>query len=146
MVGSGFSQHAVPSPLTKSKLPTWDEVIHHFHTELYPQHYGPGSKSEPETNQTKMRIAQEYATAYGRSSLNETMGRLISNDEFNPSLTHQRLLSLPWRDIYTTNWDTLLEKSQCPSATSTLQYCGKQRTNSDRKTTPHCKITRFTSR
>ena len=40
-----------------------------------------------------------------------TLRRLVQDDEYNPGTIHRRLLRLPWRDIYTTNWDTLLEKT-----------------------------------
>ena len=30
---------------------------------------------------------------------------------FSPGEAHLRLLSLPWRDVFTTNWDTLLERA-----------------------------------
>lgn len=29
----------------------------------------------------------------------------------NPGNMHRRLLQLPWRDVFTTNWDTLLERA-----------------------------------
>ena len=30
----------------------------------------------------------------------------------SPADTHIRLLKMPWRDVFTTNWDTLLEKAR----------------------------------
>ena len=35
----------------------------------------------------------------------------IRDDDFIPGEVHSRLLTLPWHDIFTTNWDTLLERS-----------------------------------
>ena len=38
--------------------------------------------------------------------------KLIRDDEFKPGEAHSRLLRLPWRDVFTTNWDTLLERTR----------------------------------
>ena len=35
----------------------------------------------------------------------------MRDDDFKPEDVHIRLLCLPWRDVFTTNWDTLLERS-----------------------------------
>ena len=37
---------------------------------------------------------------------------LVRDDYFNPGEHHTRLLRLPWRDVFTTNWDTLLERTR----------------------------------
>ena len=58
-----------------------------------------------------LRLAQTFVSNLGRTSLNEFLSRQIRDDDFNPGEAHSRLLSLRWRDIFTTNWDTLLERS-----------------------------------
>ena len=35
----------------------------------------------------------------------------IPDKEYQPSLLHERLLQLPWTDVFTTNYDTLLERT-----------------------------------
>ena len=59
-----------------------------------------------------LRLAQEYEAAFGRSDLHRFLRELIRDDDFLPGDIHIRLLSLPWRDVFTTNWDTLLERTR----------------------------------
>ena len=93
-------------------MPMWQDLVNHFYDTLYPQ----GSTSQSGANDRpatdNVRIAQEYEAAFGRSALHDALRRLVPDTEYTPSLEHQRLLKLPWRDIYTTNWDTLLERAQ----------------------------------
>ncbi len=59
-----------------------------------------------------LSIAQEYESAFGRSDLHDFLRRLIRDDDHEPDAMHRRLLRLPWRDVFTTNWDTLLERTR----------------------------------
>ena len=105
MVGSGFSRNSVPSVPQAITLPTWEEVTSRLHSELYPQ--------ESDTSYfNQLRTAQEYEAAFGRGALHDALRRLVRHEEHHPGSTHQRLLQLPWQDIYTTNWDTLLERTR----------------------------------
>ena len=61
-----------------------------------------------------LKLAQEYEAAFGRSELHDFLRRLIRDDDHEPDEMHRRVLRLPWRDVFTTNWDTLLERT-CPS-------------------------------
>ena len=58
-----------------------------------------------------LRLAQEYESAFGRSDLHDFLRRLIRDDDHEPDEMHRRVLRLPWRDVFTTNWDTLLERT-----------------------------------
>ena len=105
MVGSGFSQNAVPLHPSAGSLPTWDQVTSRLHKELYP-HKKSGDYHDP------MRTAQEYEAAFGRTGLHNALRNLVPDHGYNPGPAHERLLKLPWADIYTTNWDTLLERTR----------------------------------
>ena len=59
-----------------------------------------------------LRIAQEYETAFGRIDLHRFLQEQTRDDDFTPGDFHERLLRLPWRDVFTTNWDTLLERAR----------------------------------
>ena len=59
-----------------------------------------------------LRLAQEYKAAFGRAKLYSLIRNLVRDDHFNPGEHHVRLLRLPWRDVFTTNWDTLLERTR----------------------------------
>ena len=37
---------------------------------------------------------------------------MVADDDFMPGGVHERLLGLPWADVFTTNWDRLLERSK----------------------------------
>ena len=104
MVGSGFSRNSVPTGPQVAVLPTWDEVTNQLQHELYPQETHAGRPNQ-------LRTAQEYEAAFGRGALHEALRRLVRHEEHRPGATHQRLLQLPWQDIFTTNWDTLLERT-----------------------------------
>ena len=52
--------------------------------------------------------------AFGRTDLHGFLRSLIRDEAFRPGRFHERLLRLRWRDVFTTNWDTLLERT-CPA-------------------------------
>ena len=56
-------------------------------------------------------IAQEYKAALGPKALENLIRNRVRDNEWRSSDIHYRLLRLPWKDVLTTNWDTLLEKS-----------------------------------
>ena len=108
MIGSGFSKNAVAIRPNAGQMPTWGNVTDHLHRELYPN-------GDDGYRGGELRIAQEYRAAFGRTALHDTLQRLIRDVEFRPSPLHRRMLQLPWQDIYTTNWDTLLERTRSPA-------------------------------
>ncbi len=60
---------------------------------------------------TYLRVAQEYEVEFGRESLDGLIRSNVPDLEFEPGEAHRLLLSLPWADVLTTNWDTLLERA-----------------------------------
>ncbi|MBD0222640.1 SIR2 family protein, partial [Acinetobacter baumannii] len=50
--------------------------------------------------------------AFGRGSLHNFIQESVPDLEHQPSELHYQLLELPWREVLTTNWDTLLERTQ----------------------------------
>ena len=105
MVGSGFSRNAVTMRPGSSLLPTWLGIATALHQELYPD------DEKPRTPESAPRIAQEYEAAFGRLALHDTLQKLVRDNDYSPGPGHTRLLKLPWHGIYTTNWDTLLERT-----------------------------------
>ena len=105
MVGSGFSRNARPTRSDVGELPLWRDITRAIADVLFP-----GRSKSPSPDQA-LRLAQEYKTAFGRSDLHRLLGQLIQDDSFTPGDMHSRLLRLPWRDVFTTNWDTLLERA-----------------------------------
>ncbi len=115
MVGSGFSRNALGVRPDAGKPLTWRALAREMFNKLYPQS-GDRSRSEASTEMSAtdglLRLAQEYEIAFGKSDLHRFLGKLIRNDDFKPGEWHKRLMQLPWRDVFTTNWDTLLERTQ----------------------------------
>ena len=114
MVGSGFSRGALKTRPDAGDIPMWPELAKAVSNKLYPpdcegDRYG--EILETSTTDGLLKIAQEYEVAFGRSDLHQLLQQLVRDDDFNPGKVHERLLCLPWRDIFTTNWDTLLERA-----------------------------------
>ena len=109
MIGSGFSRNALKARPDANDPPTWRDVAKAVYDKLYPQ----GGDGDPGTATSDfLRLAQEYEAAFGRGDLHRFLGELIRDDDFLPGDLHIRLLSLPWRDVFTTDWDTLLERAR----------------------------------
>ena len=117
MVGAGFSRNAEKSRPDAHDSPTWRDLVGAMYDALYPQSDGGWRQSAivatPEPS-SFMRLAQEYETAFGRDTLHKFIRQRVRDNDFHPGDMHSRLLQLPWRDVFTTNWDTLLERT-CPS-------------------------------
>ena len=114
MVGAGFSRNATSIESDMVGIPLWRDIAREMFNRLYPQY----TEDDPQiagkdalAAYDALRLAQEYETGFGRSDLHKLLQALIRDDQFNPGDTHQRLLRLPWRDVFTTNWDTLLERT-----------------------------------
>ncbi|MFV8557891.1 SIR2 family NAD-dependent protein deacylase [Sulfitobacter sp. SBS6] len=58
-----------------------------------------------------LRLAQEYRTLHGEDGLDRLIRELVPDGRWSPGPLHKQLLELPWRDVLTTNWDTLLERT-----------------------------------
>lgn len=112
MVGSGFSRNADRIIRGDREMPMWQDLGNHFYDALYPPATGSVGGTDRGPAHNNVRIAQEYEAAFGRSALHDALRRLVPDTEHAPGRQHLRLLRLPWRDIYTTNWDTLLERAK----------------------------------
>ena len=114
MVGSGFSRNAEGMHPAMPGMPTWDGIAKEIYRRLYPDDddlYGTSFVAGFETSVVP-RLAQEYKVAFGSADLHTLLLDLIHNDAFQPGQMHKRLLRLRWRDVFTTNWDTLLERTR----------------------------------
>jgi hypothetical protein len=61
-----------------------------------------------------LRIASEYEAAFGRRKLNLLIQSQNPDADHQPSNLHRMLMELPWADVFTTNYDTLLERTEVP--------------------------------
>lgn len=107
MVGSGFSLNAeLPSPASKAP-PLWWQMAQEMERQI-------GSGSSGGSN--PLRLAEEYRALLGQAALDGLVRDLVRDAEWLPGSAHRRLLELPWSDVLTTNWDTLLERAKADLA------------------------------
>jgi len=115
MVGSGFSRNARKSMPDTLGFPLWHDLVTSLCHRLYPSSDGERrnrAASEASGTSGFLRLCQEYEAAFGRGALNKLIQELVPDEDYAPDDIHTRLLRLPWRDVFTTNWDTLLERTR----------------------------------
>ncbi len=106
MVGSGLSRCALKAWPDAGEAAMLSDLAFKLHQKLYPH------SSEMGAADRVLSLAQEYEAAFGRTNLHQLLQQLVRDDDLKPWKTHSRLLQLPWRDVFTTNWDTLLERAR----------------------------------
>ena len=84
--------------------------------ELYPEQSTKRSTRENALAQVRstsgaLRLAEEYQAALGRDALDRLIIAAVPDTAYEPSPLHSLLLRLPWSDVFTTNYDTLLERA-----------------------------------
>ena len=107
MVGSGFSRNARNVQPSGRPIPLLKDIGNELFRSLHP---GAPAEREPPPERV-LRLAQEYEVAFGATALHDKLRRMISDRNYVPQEAHKRLLRLPWADVITTNWDTLLERA-----------------------------------
>lgn len=117
MIGTGFSRNADPISSNTPEIPLWIDLGKKLFRELYPpENYSQGYYEDLETQALKnkglLKIASDYCSIFGRGSLDELLIEFIPDEKYNPGYLHELLLSLPWSDVFTTNYDTLLERTR----------------------------------
>jgi SIR2-like domain len=117
MVGAGFSRNANRVSPSVPLFPLWNDVAGQFFDALYP----PGRLNDADRQAARLRmtsgngplkLALEYEEEFGRPNLDALLLQAIPDDRYVPGQLHEILLSLPWSDIFTTNYDTLLERAR----------------------------------
>ena len=117
MVGAGMSLNARPRGAASGRFPSWSELTRTVVDHLYPSHGGTDSEhrnqalKQVHATSGFLRLTQEYETAFGREALERLIANAVPDLRFEPGDLHKRLLTLPWSDVFTTNWDTLLERA-----------------------------------
>jgi SIR2-like domain len=104
LVGAGLSKSARRPAGDSPEPPLWWELLEKMIERLYP-HDPKAAPSNP------LRIAEEYRTYFGQAGLDDFIRTSFPDKSWTPGPLHTDLLDLPWTDVLTTNWDTLLERA-----------------------------------
>lgn len=107
MVGAGFSKNA------GNGFPDWPELGDLF----YQKTHGVKPDSAKQKYLNVLRLAEEVQAAIGRPALENLLRCNIPDLTIEPSGLHVELLELPWIDVFTTNYDTLLERASAKVVT-----------------------------
>ncbi len=107
MVGAGFSKNAIPNGASCKKMSDWNDLGKVFYEKLY----GKDAEFPKKEFLNVLKLAEEVEAAFGRPVLDNILRKCIPDMEYEPSNLHKKLLDLPWIDIFTTNYDTLLERA-----------------------------------
>lgn len=112
MVGSGFSKNATTSSPSAVEFLDWSQLGDIFYETL--------NTKPPDRSIQYLSVptlAHEVEAAIGRPALEQLLRDAIPDRNCEPSTLHVNLLKLPWTDVFTTNYDTLLERA-CQSITT----------------------------
>lgn len=105
MVGAGFSKNAIMDEQTCMK--DWNALGEVFYKKIHGE----------EANMDKMRflsilrLAQQVEAVFHRNELEACIKQALPDELIAPSELHKKLMRLNWRDVFTTNYDTLLERA-----------------------------------
>ena len=107
MVGAGFSMNARPIGNNKKPFPSWQDLGNKFYQKVR------GEKIEEAKYNffDPLKLAYEVEANFGRPALNYLLKDSIPDLEYLPSDLHNTLLNFPWSDVFTTNYDTLLDRA-----------------------------------
>lgn len=105
MVGAGFSRNAEKEAHVVVK--DWNSLAE----DIYEQLYAKRPTAKDLAFKTPMRLASLLASNVGRNGLDQVIKDSLPDDLIEPGKLHYQLMELNWRDVFTTNYDTLLERA-----------------------------------
>lgn len=116
IVGCGFSRNADKISDGVPPFPLWTDLWEIFFQSLYPKSTLSDDDYEKLREKIKREkkieeLAHDYEKEFHRMALDDFLLQAIPDNKYNPGYLHTILLSLPWSDVFTTNYDTLLERT-----------------------------------
>ena len=105
MVGAGFSRNADMDETVSMK--DWNSLAKIFFQKLYSR----TPTGEDLAFKTPMRLASLVETSFGRTELDKMIYESLPDERISPGEIHKAFLNLNWKDVFTTNYDRLLEKT-----------------------------------
>ncbi len=115
MIGAGFSRNAISANPRTESFPSWKGLGDKFYEKLH----GKSPSGDDAKYLSLLKLAEQVESVFGRPALNDLLRSTIPDLSYEPSPLHSQLLSLPWKDVFTTNYDTLLERAR---ASVTLKH------------------------
>ena len=103
-IGTGFSLNGRKITEDVPFIPTWNDLGEIFMKRLQ-------MDEDDKKFQDPIRLSGEVSALYGESKLEEIIKESIPDNQYLPSDVHNVFLSLNWSDVFTTNYDTLLERA-----------------------------------
>lgn len=102
LVGAGFTKNAERVHSNTPEPPLWTDIARVMQERIYP---GVVGQKDP------LRLAEEFKVLLGEPALEGLIRDMVRDEEWLPGDLHKKLVKLPWTDILTTNWDTLIERA-----------------------------------
>lgn len=103
MIGAGFSRNAVKLDISLKSMSLWEDLKKRLVKEL-------GDTSEY-AELDVLTLGDIYEEQFGIINLENLLKKEIPDENYEPSSIYSKLLQLPFSDVYTTNYDTLLERA-----------------------------------
>lgn len=104
MVGAGFSLNAKKMN-PHAQMKNWNTLVSTFWELIY------ADEEKKFDFTTPMHLASLLEARHGRSELDHQIASSLPDDELMPGELHLAMMRLPWKDVFTTNYDRLLEKA-----------------------------------
>lgn len=111
-IGSGFSRNAELIHERSLLPPVWSDLIAAMESRI---------ETRGDRYRDPLRTAEEFVAVLGRPALDGLIRELVADEQWLPGALHQELVQLPWADIITTNWDTLLERAAATTLGQTYE-------------------------
>jgi hypothetical protein len=132
-IGAGFSRNALKLTDAAREFPLWRDIVRPLIGELVPPcpncpvvhgcldwNEGLGAETclrraalhtDAAGASGMMALGDKFEAKMGSARLRAALESAIPDRDYAPGPAHQLLVRLPWADILTTNWDSLLERA-----------------------------------
>ncbi|MGQ0599023.1 SIR2 family NAD-dependent protein deacylase [Aquabacterium sp.] len=102
LVGAGFSRNAEGGKY----VGTWADLAKALAAGM-----APAGREISASVANATQLAEQYEQLFSRSHLEQVLKTVVPDERLSPGDLHHKLLSLPWSEVFTTNYDTLLERT-----------------------------------
>ncbi|MBL0020823.1 MAG: hypothetical protein IPP17_31430 [Bacteroidetes bacterium] len=110
MVGAGFSRNAIHRSDEKQKMAAWGGVVDRMLEELHPSNNSILIQDRAQFHACNSISLNYTKRNSGRSKLFNLIRDLLRDNIIFTANCIAVYFELPWKDIFTTNYDTLLEE------------------------------------